>query len=153
MEAVPSAHVRVATSGEYWINAQMRNHSRHLKAAPCKNCAKTNKPCMIYLALNPGCVACMISLGKRSCSFVPAMKTGHVHLPYSNIIGGYFHMMLISHFMQGLPLLLWPQNFGNVNFYPGIEHGTTDDFLIQKDRVSKIKKSALENYHLLANGN
>ncbi|KAK7692302.1 hypothetical protein QCA50_003927 [Cerrena zonata] len=163
---VPSSRVYKATSKPYWKGdialrkrywlwkrCNRRLFEWQQAVAPCKNCARNKLPCMIYLALNPGCIACMTSVGKRSCSFVAAMATGHVHLPYSHVIGVYFHTMMISHFMQGLPLLLWPQNFAKVNFYPGIVRGTTEDYLIPKDQVATTKKTALENYNLLSKGN
>ncbi|KAK7691322.1 hypothetical protein QCA50_004716 [Cerrena zonata] len=138
----------------YWMHKKCHERLKEWQLAmlPCKNCAKTGKPCVIYLALNPGCIGCMVGTGKRSCSFVPHMGQAHVPIPYSNHVGLYFHTMLISLYMQGHPLPLVPQNFEEVNFYPGITRGTKYNIVIPKDQQATVRVEAVQKWKELSKG-
>ena len=91
---------------------------------PCIACIKEGRPCIIFLELTPTCVGCL--KGKHSCSFVPNIGGNkvHVNLPYSGVIGKYFHLKQIALAMKGEPLFLAPQRITDINFSPGIPLGT-----------------------------
>lgn len=146
-------HPRVAQ----WQQAVSNNHlylNRILnkrQTFACKMCAKQGTPCIIFIAITPGCIGCMVDPGKRSCSFVAPMKAGHVQVPYSSVIAMYFHTMVISFFMQGIPLPLAPQSFSGVNFSPGIRCGHHDECMVPKNEVANVKALALERWGILCN--
>ncbi|KAK7696211.1 hypothetical protein QCA50_000864 [Cerrena zonata] len=125
----------------YWVNIQV--HARigryQIALISCKSCARRNLPCLIYLDVAPGCIACI--KGKHSCSFVPLIGDGrtHVKIPYSIVICKLFHCKQISLLMQGLPLNIQPRRIQDVHFGKGIPHGTQMTPL-DKDVVKAVKK-------------
>ncbi|KAK7686055.1 hypothetical protein QCA50_010867 [Cerrena zonata] len=143
-----SLHIRIGD----WQQALFVLAEHFRQILPCKACAKSNEPCFIYLNVTPGCIWCLTLAGRRSCSFVATFEGGHVHKPYSNVIGKYFHTMLIAYFMDGYQLLLFPQNFEGVNFYPRIQRGVNTNGGLKPKQIAMKRSEALKRWKKIKKG-
>ena len=73
----------------------------------------------------------------------------HVQMPYSQVLGKYFHLKQISLAMHGEPLYLAPRRITDISFEPGIPHGTKTS-TYAKGSIGPAQEQARKRLHDVA---
>ena len=118
------------------------------KIIACFNCAKLKIPCIIFLEFSSNCIGCLTSPSKRACSFTAKRDGATVRAPYSITLNKYFFTMVISRFMQGLPLPISCRTITGFNMSPGIPLDA-ELSVIPTSSYSAVRTKAIHDHEIL----